>query len=208
MTELVERTIASLGYVGVAILVALESLFPPIPSEAVLPLAGFAAGRGEASLVGMIAAATVGSMVGSWALYAIAARVGPERAHRVVDRHGRRLGVRSHHLQRAEDWFDRRASHAVLLGRCVPLVRSLVSVPAGFRGMSLAWFSVLTAIGSAMWNSALIIAGAVLGEQWTRVGDVVSVVQWVVVGTIVVLVVGRVVHRRMRARADARVDAG
>ncbi len=201
MTGLVERTISSLGYVGVAILVALESLFPPIPSEAVLPLAGFAAGRGEASLAGMNVEATVGSVIGSWALYAIAARIGPERVHGVVERHGRRLGVRSHHLHRAEEWFDRRAAHAVLLGRCVPLVRSLVSVPAGFRGMHLLSFSVLTTVGSAVWNSGLIVAGAILGDRWSRVGDVMAVVQWVVVGTVVALVLARLVRRRVRARA-------
>lgn len=201
MTAFVEDTIASLGYVGVAILVALESLFPPIPSEAVLPLAGFAAGRGEASLAGMIAAATIGSVAGSWALYAVASRIGPERAHRVVERHGRRLGVRTHHLQRAEHWFDRRATSAVLLGRCVPLVRSLVSVPAGFRSMRLVPFTVLTAIGSAVWNTTLIVAGALLGDRWTRVGDVVGVVQWIVLAAITVLLAVRLARRRSRARA-------
>lgn len=184
VTDVVDR----LGYLGVAFLVALENVFPPIPSEAVLPLAGFVAGRGDADLVGMILAATAGSVVGAWVLYAVAAAIGPIRLRRFIVRYGRWFGVREHHLQRAEDWFDRRANAAVLIGRCVPLIRSVVSVPAGFRRMPLGRFTVLTALGSAMWNTALISAGAVLGERWERVGDFVGLFQGVVIVAIIGLV--------------------
>ncbi len=146
MSDSIHAIIERLGYLGVALLVALENLVPPIPSEAVLPLAGFMAGRGDASLVGMIAAATAGSVVGAWLLYGIAA----------------------------------------LVGRCVPLLRSLVSVPAGFHHMPVGLFTVYTGLGSLVWNSALIGAGALLGDQWERVGDVVGLLQ---TGVIVVLAV-------------------
>lgn len=182
------EVIATLGYVGVALLVAIENLFPPIPSEMVLPLAGFVAGRGDANLVGMIGAATTGSVVGAWALYGVAAWIGPARLRALVCRHGRWFGVREADLDRAEAWFDRRGRAAVLFGRCVPLIRSIVSVPAGFRRMDVVPFTILTAVGSTIWNAALIGAGAVLGERWERVGGVVGLLQ----GLVVVLLVGAV----------------
>ncbi len=186
----VTTVVETLGYLGVAFLVALENVFPPIPSEVILPLAGFVAGEGEASLVGMIAAATAGSVVGAWALYGASAAVGPVRLHAFVVRHGRWFGVKERDLTRAEDWFDRRAGTAVLIGRCVPLIRSVVSVPAGFRRMPLARFTLLTALGSLLWNTALISAGAVLGERWKQVGDLVGLLQ----GAVIVGIVGLVLY--------------
>ena len=188
LTEWVTDIIEALGYVGVALLVALESVFPPIPSEVVLPLAGFVAGRGDASVIGMVAASTLGSVAGSWVLYGISAAIGPDRLHTFVERNGRWFGVKVADLRRAEDWFDRRSDMAVFFGRCVPLVRSLVSVPAGFRRMPLLRFTVLTAAGSAMWNLALIGAGAMLGEQWHVVGDYVGMLQSVVIVGVVAAV--------------------
>ena len=188
LSQWVSDVIEAIGYAGVAFLVALESIFPPIPSEVVLPFAGFYAGKGEASVVGMILAATVGSVVGAWVLYGVAAWIGPERLRRFVVAKGRWFGVKERDLDRAEGWFDKRANAAVLLGRCVPLVRSIVSIPAGFRRMPLLRFTVYTALGSLIWNAALIGAGAILGNRWEEVGDVVAVFQWVVIVAIVVVV--------------------
>lgn len=188
LTQWVTEVVETLGYLGVALLVAVENVFPPIPSEAVLPLAGFVAGRGEANLAGMILAATAGSVVGAWVLYGVAAAIGPARLRAFIVRFGRWFGVREHHLERAELWFDRRADAAVLIGRCVPLIRSIVSVPAGFRRMPIWRFTILTAMGSAMWNTALISAGAVLGERWEQVGDVVGLLQGAVLIGVAALV--------------------
>ena len=169
--------VETLGYAGVALLVALENVFPPIPSEIVLPLAGFVASSGQASLVGMIAAATAGSLLGAYALYGMAAWVGPERLRRLVDRYGRWLALKDEDLNRAEAWFDRRASQAVLVCRCVPLMRSLISMPAGFRRMPLIPFTVYTAGGSLIWNVLLIGAGNVLGVSWRVAGRPVELLQ-------------------------------
>ena len=195
----VQDVIESLGYLGVALLVIAENLFPPIPSEIVLPFAGFVARRGDGSVIVMVLAATIGSVLGALILYAIAAAIGPERIHRFVVRFGRWFGVKENDMVRAEEWFDRRSNISVLVGRCVPLIRSLVSIPAGFRRMKLARFMLLTAIGSAVWNIALIGAGAALGDQWDRVGDYVGVFQWVVIAALVA-VVARFSLTKLRAR--------
>jgi membrane protein DedA with SNARE-associated domain len=202
VTDLVE----SLGYPGVALLVAVENVFPPIPSEVVLPLAGFVAGRGDASLFGMIIAATIGSVVGAWALYGIAAAIGEARLHAFVVRYGRWFGLKEADLVRAEEWFDRRATTAVLLGRCIPLIRSIVSIPAGFRRMEPVRFTVLTALGSAVWNTALMVAGAILGDRWERVGSVVGLLQAVVIIVVVALVAWFVWKRFVQPRLARRGD--
>lgn len=198
----VQDVIESLGYLGVALLVVIENVFPPIPSEIVLPFAGFVAQRGDASVTVMILAATIGSVVGAWVLYGISAIIGPVRLRRFIVRFGRWFGVKEADLDRAERWFDDRAVAAVLIGRCVPLIRSIVSIPAGFRRMNPMTFTVYTAIGSLAWNLALIGAGAILGDQWDVVEGYVGVLQWVVVA-IILAALGRfalVLVRRRIAR--------
>jgi membrane protein DedA with SNARE-associated domain len=209
----VQDVINQFGYLGVALLVVIENVFPPIPSEIVLPFAGFVAQQGasavnatadaaqsDTTVVGMMIAATVGSVVGALILYFVSAAIGPERLRGFVERFGKWFGVKSSDLVRAEEWFDRRSSAAVLVGRCVPLIRSIVSIPAGFRRMKLTSFVVLTAIGSAVWNIALIGAGAVLGDQWERVGEYVGVFQWLVIAAVLLLLVRFVVSRLKNRR--------
>ena len=185
MTDWVTDVIDALGPAGVAFLVALENLFPPIPSEVVLPLAGFVAGRGDANVVVMVVAATIGSLIGALALYAIAALIGPDRFRVFVLRFGKYFAVQPHEIDRAESWFDHHANRAVLICRCVPLIRSLVSIPAGFRRMPLAPFVVYTLIGSLVWNVLLVGAGYILGDRWEQVEDYVGIMQLLVIVTIV-----------------------
>ena len=180
----VQDIIERLGAVGVALLVILENVFPPIPSEIVLPFAGFVAQRGDGSVVVMIVAATVGAVIGALILYYVAALIGPVRLGVFIAKFGKWFGVKPADLIRAEQWFDRHAVAAVLLGRCVPLIRSVVSVPAGFRRMPLVPFITYTALGSAVWNTALIGAGAVLGNQWENVEPYVAILQWLVLAAI------------------------
>ena len=202
----VQDVINQFGYFGVALLVVIENIFPPIPSEIVLPFAGFVAQQGSAgvaqsdtSVIGMMITATIGSVVGALILYVISSAIGPERLRAFVQRFGRWFGVKQTDLLRAEAWFDRRSFVAVLVGRCVPLIRSIVSIPAGFRRMKLTSFILLTAVGSAVWNIALIGAGAILGDQWERVGEYVGVFQWLVIGAILVLLV-RFVYSKLQNR--------
>jgi membrane protein DedA with SNARE-associated domain len=216
----VQDVINQFGYFGVALLVVIENVFPPIPSEIVLPFAGFVAQQGasavnatadaaqsDTTVIGMMIAATVGSVVGALILYFVSAAIGPERLRGFVERFGKWFGVKSSDLVRAEEWFDRRSVAAVLVGRCVPLIRSIVSIPAGFRRMKLTSFVVLTAIGSAVWNIALIGAGAVLGDQWEQVGEYVGVFQWLVIVAVLVLLARFVVSRFKKRRPQNGVTS-
>ena len=184
-----QDVIEQFGYVGVALLVVAENVFPPIPSEIVLPFAGFVAQRGSESVVLMILAATVGSVGGALIMYWIAAVIGDERLHAFTRKFGKWVQIREVDLTRAEEWFDRHATSAVLLGRCVPLIRSVVSIPAGVRRMKLVPYIAYTFVGSLVWNILLIGAGALLGDNWERVGDVMSPIQKLVELMVVVAIV-------------------
>ncbi|CAA9406244.1 MAG: hypothetical protein AVDCRST_MAG55-1010 [uncultured Rubrobacteraceae bacterium] len=154
--------IGALGYLGLALLLIAENLFPPIPSEVVLPLAGFLVGRGELNLWGALTAATFGSVAGAVVLYGL----GRWGGRRLVLRYGKWLRVDEEGLRRAEGWFGRYGDWIVLVARVVPVARSIVSVPAGTAKMPLPRFVVLTTVGSAAWNGLLIGAGVALGANW------------------------------------------
>lgn len=202
-TNIVER----LGYAGVTMLVALENLFPPIPSEVVLGLAGYTASRGDSWVVGMIVAASIGSMVGAWILYGLSAAIGPVRLRAIVLRYGTWIGFGETDLDRAESWFDRRSRVAVLVCRCIPLIRSLISIPAGFRRMPLGTFTLFTLVGSLVWNTTLVTAGYLLADQWEKVLDVTEPFQTVVIAVIALLIVAIVIRKViLTKRARAAVD--
>ncbi|MGS0688382.1 DedA family protein [Nakamurella sp. GG22] len=193
-----------IGAPGAAVAVALESLFPPIPSEVILPLAGFAASRGEIVLVEAILWTIVGSVVGASALYGIGAWLGPARMRAVV----RALPlVDVEDIDKAEEWFRRHGPAAVFFGRMIPLFRSLVSVPAGIERMHFGQFLLLTTAGSAIWNTVFILAGFWLGEQWHIVEESAAVFQYgmivAVAGALAWFVVKRV-RRNRRALAEGR----
>jgi membrane protein DedA with SNARE-associated domain len=204
--------VEALGYVGVALLVAIENVFPPIPSEVVLGLAGYTASRGDASVVGMIVAATIGSVVGAWVLYGFSAAVGPLRLRAIVIRYGVWIGFGESELDRAEQWFDRQSRYAVLVCRCVPLIRSLISIPAGFRRMPLGTFTVFTLLGSLVWNSVLVTAGYLLGEQWDNVLDYTEpfqdLVMVLIAGLVIAAVVRKVVLTRRERDAEEQAHPG
>lgn len=190
-----------LGYAGVSLLVALENVFPPIPSEVVLPAAGAHASDGRSLVAGMIAASTVGSVVGAWILYLVAARIGTDRLHRVIERRGRWVGMQPQDLDRADRWFDERGERAVLLGRCVPVVRSLVSIPAGLSGMAPVRFTVYTALGSLVWNSTLVMLGFSAYQYVDEVAAALGYVSYAIVAALAVAVAVSIWRRRVR---DAR----
>ena len=158
-----------LGYFGVFFLVALENLIPPIPSELILPLAGFSVGQGQLTFIGVAAAASIGSVVGALFLYWIGYWFGEDRLRSFVRRFQWLPFVDEADLDKAEVWFQKHGTIAVLTGRLVPVIRSVVSVPAGYSRMPLGPFILYTLIGSTIWNVALISAGWVLGDRWDEV---------------------------------------
>jgi membrane protein DedA with SNARE-associated domain len=202
LVEWVTGVIEALGYPGLTILVALENVFPPIPSEAILPLAGFLTGQGRFSFPLVLIATTLGSVAGALVLYGIGAAIGPHRVRRLVETYGKWALLSTDDLVSAEEWFDRHGSIAVFTGRLVPIVRSLVSIPAGYRRMPLGQFVVLTAGGSALWNGALVSLGWVFGENWHAIEEYVGVLQYGVI-VVVVLVALRFVVTRLRSRSAA-----
>jgi membrane protein DedA with SNARE-associated domain len=169
----------------------------------VLPLAGFVAATGEASFLGMVLAATIGSLFGALVLYGVSAAIGPDRLRRLVGRYGGWFRVDETDLDRTEAWFDRRAAMAVLVCRCIPLIRSLISIPAGFRRMPLLRFSLYTILGSLVWNLVLIGAGYLLGEQWERVEAPLDLFQKLVIAVIVGAVLWFVWARFVRPRLNS-----
>ncbi len=174
--------IQSFGYAGVAFLMLAENLFPPIPSEVILPLTGFLVEQGSLVFLPALVVATVGSLVGALVLYALGRWGGRE----LILRHGRVLRLKEADLDRADGWFDRYGGAVVLFGRIVPGVRSLVSIPAGLSEMPLGRFVLLTALGSGVWNTLLIGLGWLLGENWPRVAGVLGSVSDVVLALLVV----------------------
>ena len=202
IVQAVVSLVGALGAPGVGIAVAAENLFPPIPSEVILPSAGFAAASGSMGLVSAIVWATIGSVVGALALYALGAWFGRARVYSLASKIP---FVKEADIERAEAWFVRRGPLAVLLGRVVPVVRSLISIPAGIEGMKLLPFTLYTAIGSALWNSVLIGAGYALGANWAIVEEWISRYQLIVFGlagiALIVWMVRKWTVRRTRESA-------
>lgn len=190
----------TMGGPGAGLAIALENLFPPLPSEIILPLTGFAAGQGVLSLASALFWTTLGSVVGAVALYWIGVLFGRERMHRIW---ARLPLVKASDLVRTEKWFGRHGAKAVFLGRMVPIFRSLVSVPAGVERMPMPLFIVLTTLGSLVWNSVLVVAGYWLGDRWDVVETYVGVLSKVVL-VLAVAAFAAYVAVRLRGRSGAQ----
>lgn len=187
----------AIGAPGAGFLVALENLFPPLPSEVILPLAGFTASQGGFSLPSAIFWTTLGSIVGAIALYWIGIALGRRRLRIVVDKMPL---VDLYDLDRTEAWFDRHGRKAVFFGRMVPIFRSLISIPAGIERMPFGLFVLLSGLGSLIWNTIFVLAGFYLGENWHIAEQYASVFSRIVVIVVLVLVVWWVLKRIRRNR--------
>jgi len=186
-----------IGEWGVGLFALLETVFPPIPSEVILPLAGFLAQRGELSFALVVVTSTLGAYVGAVILYAVGARLGLERSIRLLSKLPL---VDRDDFERAADWFTRHGRAAVFFGRLIPGVRSLISLPAGAARMPVLAFTLFTVAGSALWNTLLIGLGAALGTQYAVVERYSNVLNYLVIAA-VVAVIGWLVVRRIRKRA-------
>ena len=180
MFDWILQIIENLGYFGLALLMLLENVFPPIPSEIVMPLAGFLAAQGKFSLWAVIVAGSIGSLAGAVFWFYIGQIVGRDRLMDFSSKHGRWIALAPSDIERAEDWFHRRGKAAVFIGRLIPGVRSLISVPAGIANMNVAVFILYSALGTLLWTAFLTGAGYILKSQYERVEAWLNPVSWAV----------------------------
>ncbi|TGV18117.1 DedA family protein [Mesorhizobium sp. M00.F.Ca.ET.186.01.1.1] len=187
------------SYLGIFLMMALENVFPPIPSEVILTFGGFMTTRTTLTVPGVILAATLGSVLGAVLLYAIGRYLDVSKIEKVVERYGYLLRIKKTDIQKADAWFDKYGYWTILFCRMIPLVRSLISIPAGMTGMGLPLFLLFTTIGTLLWNISLVLVGALLGESWEQVLHVMDVYsQFVYIGIAVVGVGFLVVFVRKR----------
>ncbi|MFI7106671.1 DedA family protein [Nonomuraea sp. NPDC050227] len=205
MTDWLIALMENLGAFGAGLAIMLENLFPPLPSEVILPLSGFTASRGELDLLDVLVCTTLGSVVGALALYGVGALLGRERTLAIA---AKLPLVKVTDIEKTEAWFLRHGRKTVFFGRMIPIFRSLISVPAGVERMPLVTFTLLTTAGSAIWNTIFVLAGYFLGENWSLVEAYVGIGTYVVIGlvalAIAVFVAVRLTERRKGRHANRR----
>jgi len=196
MSDWVVRLIEQSGYLGVGFLMFLETLFPPIPSEVIMPVAGVAAAQGRLSFVLAVLSGTAGAMLGNIVWYLAARALGHDRLKPFIQRHGKWLTINWKDVQLAHDWFDRHGVALVMVGRLIPTVRSVISIPAGLLDMRFRNFIIASTIGTALWTTLLAGAGFKLQENFREIGHVVGPLSNVVIAIIVVVYLYRLVTHK------------
>lgn len=188
----------SLGYAGIAFLMFAENLFPPIPSELIMPLAGFNISKKNMSWAPAIAAGTFGTIAGAIPWYYIGKFFNEQRLGAWADRYGKWLGISSAEIYKSVAWFNRHGTKAVFFGRLVPGIRTLISLPAGIQGMALPKFLLYSTAGTFIWVTFLTVFGFVLGENYSKVENYVGPISKIALGLVVVGVVGFLVRKKMK----------
>jgi membrane protein DedA with SNARE-associated domain len=189
----IETIVQTTGVFGIAFLMFLENVFPPIPSELIMPLAGYSAAKGEANIVLVILAGTLGSLAGAFFWYGVGRLINHERLKGFADRHGRIITMTSADLVRADDWFDAYGLYAVLFGRLVPTVRTLISIPAGLSEMPIGRFLFYSGIGTAIWTTLLALFGYEVGGRYSELEGWIDPISYGVVALIAIIYVWRLV---------------
>jgi membrane protein DedA with SNARE-associated domain len=189
MSDWIIRLIDQSGYLGVGFLMFLETVFPPIPSEVIMPVAGLSAAREKMTLWGVIASGTAGAMLGNYFWYLAARVIGIERFRPIIERFGRFLTLDWAEIEKAEKLFGRRGWAIVFFGRMLPTLRSLISIPAGLLDMRLSTFVIWSTIGTTIWTTVLAVAGYMLGRRFAEIETVIGPVSTAVV---IVIAIGYV----------------
>ncbi|MFC3061699.1 DedA family protein [Paenirhodobacter populi] len=193
MFDMITGLIASAGLAGIALLMFVENVFPPVPSELIMPLAGYNAAMGRMSFVAVVLAGSAGSLAGAWFWYWLARRVPEEKIRRFIRRHGRWAGIDLVGLRMARRWFRRYGASAVLIGRLIPAARTLISIPAGLVRMPPLKFLIFSAIGTLLWTTFLTSLGYILEAQYDRIAAWLDPVSTGIVVLCVLAYVWRVV---------------
>ena len=194
--EIILRVIEYLGYPGIVLIIAAENIFPPIPSELVLPLAGFLASEGKLDPVLIIISSTLGALIGAYVLYFLGRKFKGSYFHKLLNNYGKYFLMKEDDLDKAEEWFKKHGPASVFFGRMVPLVRSLISIPAGYVKMPFWRFSLYTIAGSVIWNTISTYAGVILGANWEKFGGYIKEYEHIILFVIVLGLISFVWSRR------------
>ena len=200
--QIIEAIITAIGYPGIALVMFAENLFPPIPSELVMPFAGFIVGKGEMNVVAVLVAGTLGAVLGAVALYFIGWWANETIIRRFIRRYGHFFLLSEADIDRTLAFFSKYGQTVVFFGRLIPLIRSLISIPAGMNRMPMGTFLLWTTLGSLIWNSILTYAGILLGANWQDVLSIVDRYEKVALGLIALALVAFIVSRVMKRRAE------
>lgn len=199
MEAWVQKIIEDFGYIGVFLLITLENLFPPIPSEVILTFGGFATNFTDLTVTGVIIASTLGSVTGGVILYGIGLLLDVERLVKIVDKYGHILRLKRNDVYKADHWFDHYGFWTVFFGRFIPVIRSLISIPAGMSNMKFGLFLLLTTLGTLIWNTVLVHVGAAVGDNWEMVVekmDVYSHIAYAVIALLIIWFVVRFIRKK------------
>ncbi len=202
MASWIEQIVETTGVFGIALLMFLENVFPPIPSELIMPLAGYTAAQGNANIVLVILAGALGSLAGATFWYALGRLVDHERVKRFADRHGRWITMTRKDVEKADEWFDTYGHWAVLFGRLIPTIRTLISIPAGLSEMPVRRFLVYSGIGTAIWTTMLALVGYALGSEYSQLEHWIDPLSIAVVVLIAAIYLWRVATFRRPANRD------
>lgn len=206
MQEMIIEIMNNFGYLGVFLLIAIENVFPPIPSEVILLFGGFMTTFSDMNIVGVIISSTLGSVLGAIILYYIGKILNKERLKKIItSKPGKILRLKPEDIDKADEWFDTKGNKTVFFCRFVPIIRSLISIPAGMSEMPMKKFLIYTAAGSLIWNAALTIAGSIVGENWTSILDIMDKYSHIIlVLLIIVFVVAVVLFYKKRKKSNAK----
>ncbi len=193
MQEWIINTMDQFGYLGIALLIAIENIFPPIPSELILTFGGFMTTYTDMNKWLVVLFATIGSVAGACVLYSVGLLLPVEKLELLVEKWGHILGLKRADIKRAEGWFEKRGTSTIFFCRFVPLIRSLISIPAGMAKMHMGKFLVYTTLGTFIWNIVLVFLGAFAGSRWEKIVEYMDVYSHVTVGVLAVIGVGVIV---------------
>ncbi|NJO77377.1 MAG: DedA family protein [Cyanobacteria bacterium RM1_2_2] len=203
MAEWVTQIMTSLGYWGIGLLMFLENLFPPIPSELIMPLAGFTIAQGQMTFVPALTAGVIGTMLGALPWFYLGRYLGEDRLKNWLNRYGKWLGISGEEIDKAQRWFYRHGNKAVFFGRFVPGIRTLISLPAGFSEMRFSQFLIYSTLGTLGWTFLLTYIGYVLGDNYELVEQYLGPVSKIVLGIVVIsFAVWLFQHQRTRRRSN------
>ncbi len=206
MQEMIIEIMNNFGYLGVFLLIAIENVFPPIPSEVILLFGGFMTTFSDMNIVGVIIASTLGSILGAIILYYIGKILNKERLKKIItSKPGKILRLKPEDIDKADNWFDTKGNKTVFFCRFVPIIRSLISIPAGMSEMPMKKFLIYTTAGSLIWNAALTIAGSIVGENWTSIVDIMDQYSHIIlVLLIIIFIVAVAVFYKKRKKINAK----